>query len=167
MNSNQTVRHSSDDKSDWPLRTMLLFGTFGTGTPAERRFIVRSMFASALALGWTLFGLITGFRPRPLMIDVLVLLAPLVITYACWESWKYVVTLDELARHILFEAAVRAYGAATLVAVWISGVAVVVRWPRWSHYWHPKVVLFVALYLFVLLVLILHGFYVRRVARRY
>jgi hypothetical protein len=162
----QAARKYSNQEGPPRLITLLLWGTFGSRTPAERRFIIRSVIGIVVALGWTMIGFVTRFRPVPIMIDVEVLLPGLILTYWAWEWRKYVLTLDELSRHILFEAAAWSSVTASVIAFWLAGVAVIVRWPHYPKLF-PKVAVSISLYLFVGLWATIHDFYLRRVSRRY
>lgn len=115
-------------EAKWPTRSMLLWGTFGTKSPAERRYIVRSCIAAGAGLAILLFAAAMHFRPRPIMVRVVMLATGSVLTYMAWEFRRYLYQLDELARRMQMEAITCTYLTGFVIAAWLG-----VLWP-FSHF---------------------------------
>ena len=105
---------SDDDRSSWPYLEMLVFGSFGSVTPAGRRarhrgyvwlavfavsavgastslpWAARVMFAVAMPMAWVGFG---------------------------WSSARYGSEMDELTRLMHLEATAHAYSAVVVMAI--------------------------------------------------
>src|SRR5689334_20083863 len=102
MDTNPSHDSSGNDSAQWPAAPMLAYGTFGTRTPAGRRYHFRAgmalaamavcMFAGALARHVSpAAGLIAAIAPRA------------AFAYIGWEFRRYLLALDELARRIQLE----------------------------------------------------------------
>jgi|SRR5579864_2148248 len=151
MNLQTVDAHSNEERSRWPMGSMLSWGTFATHTPAEHRFCARSTIAAAIVMGWVLLDFATGFRPKPTMMFVTALLPGPALTYIAYEWRRYVLTLDELARLIQFEAAAWTYITGLVLAMWLGGVSVIVRWPHYPKLLVPWVLVSATFFLFGLL----------------
>jgi hypothetical protein len=143
--------HSNKERPGWPMGSMLSWGTFGTRAPAERRFVLRSAIATAIIVGWVLLDFATGFRPKPAMIFITALLPGPALTYIAYEWRRYVLTLDELARRIQFEAAAWTYITGLLLAMWLGDISFITRWPHYPKLLVPRVLVSVTFFLFGLL----------------
>jgi len=128
---------------------MLLWGTFGTKTPAERRYVMRSCIAGGAVLAIVLFALAMHFRPRPIMVRIVCIAFGSLITYIAWEFRRYLYQLDELARRMQMEAMACTYITGLVMAAWLA-----VLWP-FSHFlvhWPYKpMLLFLIPFLYFLL----------------
>jgi hypothetical protein len=143
---------------------MLLWGTFGTRTLAERRITVRSHVTTAVLVCWTLIGIATRMRPQPAMGLITLLLPGPLFTYYAWEKRKYFLTLDELTRRIELEGMAWAYSIGVLAAVWAGGIAYAIslRWPL-----SPRVVSWAPFFFFAMLLASIKGGYRYVASRRY
>jgi hypothetical protein len=151
MNLKTADVHSNEERPRWSMGSMLSWGTFGTHTPAERRFIIRSAIAALTVVGWALLDFATGFRPKPAMTFITALLPGPALTYIAYEWRRYVSTLDELARRLQFEAAAWTYITGLVLAMWLGGISVIVRWPHYPKLLVPWVLVSVTFFLFGLL----------------
>gem|GEM_PF-6291677 len=60
MKSPNAGNEANTQDSRWPISAMLMFGTFGTGTPAEKRFLLGARIMSAAWLGWLIVWALGG-----------------------------------------------------------------------------------------------------------
>ena len=108
-----TQKQIDEQNSAWPACDILALGYFGAGTPNGARFRNRSL--SAL-LGWVVLYLVCFFvvKTHPQAVTPLKVLLGIVpglaFTYIGWEWWRYVGSLDELARRMQLDAAAWTYG---------------------------------------------------------
>ena len=158
--------NADEEMPRWSVGSILFWATFGTKTPAERRFISRSSIAGGIVAGWALLDFIVGFRPKPAMFLITALLPGPAFTYMVWEWRKYVLTLDELARRMQFEAATWTYATGLVLAMWLGGVAAVVHWPGYLAPLGPRITVSITLFLFGLLEIV-RSLYLYRLSRRY
>lgn len=110
---------SDDDRSSWPYLEMLVFGSFGSVTPAARRernvryawlavFAVSAVAAASTSLPWA----------ARVMFAVAV---PMALVGLIWSGVKYLPETDELTRLLQLEAAAVAYGAVIVLAsIWYA-----------------------------------------------
>jgi len=122
MKSEDREATSTAQGSLWSTRPILLWGTFGTKSPAERRYIRRSCLAAAVVVIWALLAFALHFRPRPLTISIEVV-AGVAITYVAFEGRRYLRQLDELARHLQLEAMAWTYLTGFVLAGWVAVLA--------------------------------------------
>ena len=118
------------ENARWPVSDMLLRGTFGTGSLAERRVIRSSRLLLFVLLGWTVVAAIV--HPNPIIGQlVTVFLCLILISYYAFEKRRYFLTLDELSRRIEMEGMAWAYGIGVLASMWLGGIvfALSLRWP--------------------------------------
>lgn len=139
----------ANSEAKWPTSSMLLWGTFGTKTPAERRYVLRSCIAAGAVLVLLVVAFAIHFRPRPIAIRVVLIAVGCLFTYIAWEFRRYLYQLDELARRMQLEAMACTYITGLVVAAWLG-----VLWP-FSHFlvhWPYKpTVLFMIPFLYFLL----------------
>lgn len=112
---------------DWPYASLLLFGFFGTDTPAGRRLARRTSFGLVLFLV-AIVGLRdggAGLVPRTVWAGALpVATAGIGLAYA-----RYLAELDELSRMIQLKALAFSYGVAMTLAFALAGLAASTRSP--------------------------------------
>ena len=120
----------SDQPSRWPIGQMLMRGTFGTRTPAEKRLASRSNITFALIFAWLFLGRAAHVSESVTRTTTLFLVAAACTFYA-WEKRKYYLSLDELPRRIELEGMAWAYSLGVLAAIWAAaiGYAVSFRYP--------------------------------------
>jgi hypothetical protein len=106
--------------SRWPVREMLMRGTFGTKTPAERQLVRRSRAIVIIFYALLVAG---RFYPKRINLAWLLFLAAAFITYYAWEKRKYFHSLDELARRIELEGMAWAYAIGVLATLWLAAIA--------------------------------------------
>lgn len=118
-----TELNAEERKAAWPTRDILLFGSFGSGTPDARRF--RSRGLSALGLAVTCGVVLAWLQPAaPVRLPLNALLA-LPFGYLAWEWWRYITHLDELARRLQVEAMAWTYMigiCAAMALAWLCGL---------------------------------------------
>jgi hypothetical protein len=114
------------EEAKWPLRTLLIYGYFGSKSPEGHRYHQRCCIAFLIA-GITLFAWLVGTVRLSRFADVdrlTGIIAHLIggglFSFIAWSFWKYLWELDELARGIQFQAITLTYltglGAAGFVA---------------------------------------------------
>lgn len=106
---------SDDDRPSWPYLEMLVFGSFGSGTPAgrsarHRGYVWLAAFAvSAMAVGST---------SLPWAARVMLAVAmPMAWVGFGWSSARHFSEMDELTRLMHLEATAFAYSAVVVVAI--------------------------------------------------
>jgi hypothetical protein len=124
---------SNGEGSRWPASPMLLWGIFGTKTAAERRVLMRSCYAGAVAVCWILIAFRLHLTDRPLFLPITATMSGAVITFIAWEFRRYLLQLDELARRMQFESMAWTYLTGFVLAGWL-GVLVpfshtLMHWP--------------------------------------
>ena len=133
MDSKHREQLSNAENSRWAAFPMLFLGTFGTKTPAERRFMIRSWLAALVAVCWVLFAFAVHFSPKPLIGSTTLFVAGAVITYFAWELRRYLYTLDELARRMQLEAMAWTYITGLVLAAWLGALVpfshTLTHWP--------------------------------------
>jgi hypothetical protein len=117
---NGSNQYETKDKQAWPYASLLIFGFFGTGTPAGRKLARRT----TLALGIFVFSavMLGSGAAGPVPRGVWMLAIPGSVALIGWAYARYLHALDELSRLIQLKAFAFAYGAA-MVLLWV-GVAV-------------------------------------------
>jgi|SRR5271156_1696174 len=164
MNSQVPQTQPNKRDSRWPISEMLARGTFGTGTPAERRLILRNWIVCGVLLGWALTGMTTHAHPKPFMRLIALFAAAALCTYYAMEKRKYFLSLDELTQRIELEGMAWAYSLGVLAALWAGGIAYAVslRWPL-----DLKFPSWAVLFLFAVVLATIKGTYRYFAARRY
>lgn len=117
---------SSSEQNAWPKKDILWLGYFGSGTPAGRRYRNRSLSA-LLVLVLVQFAF--ALAPKvPAMMIAGGWAAGLVFSYIAVEWWRYLESLDELARRLQMEAMAWTYvwGVAFMMA--LGGMMTVWGW---------------------------------------
>jgi hypothetical protein len=108
------------ESSPWPACPMLLWGTFGTKTPAERRYVQRVYWAAVVAVFWVLLLAFTlRSHPNRAILSITPFLGGAVVTYIVWEFSRYLRALDELARRMQLEAMAWTYLTGLVTAAWV------------------------------------------------
>jgi hypothetical protein len=121
---------TNDQPSRWPIGQMLMRGTFGTRTPAEKRLASRSNITFALLVAWLFLGRAAHLSSSVTRATTL-FLAAAVCTFYAWEKRKYFLSLDELPRRIELEGMAWAYSLGVLAALWAGAIGYVLslRYP--------------------------------------
>jgi hypothetical protein len=141
-------KRSVHDVSQWPKLDMLTWGTVGSKSPAERRFILRSCIGLSIVLLCVVAAVaLRRVHVGPLSTAKAIAFLPgFLIAYVAWEWRRYISSLDELARRMQFEAAAWTYVTGLVAAMWLGALAVVIGWPHGS-----KALISVPFFLFVFL----------------
>jgi hypothetical protein len=159
MQSNHPESNSTP--SGWPVSDMLVRGTFGTNTSAERRLVIRNKIIGAL-----IFVSVIACRvyPKPITATCTFFLVAALCTYYALEKRKYFLSLDELPRRIELEGMAWAYSIGVLLALWLGGIGYVVSL-RWLL--DPKMLSWMPFLLFAVVLASVKGVYRYFAARRY
>jgi hypothetical protein len=139
----------ANSETKWPTCSMLMWGTFGTKTPAERRYVFRSCAAAGAVLALFLIAKVMHFQPRPIVLRVVLIAVGLLMTYIALEFRRYLYQLDELARRMQMEAMACTYITGFVMAAWMG-----ILWPFSSflvHWQYKPTVLFMIPFLYFLL----------------
>jgi hypothetical protein len=126
------------ESSQWPIVSMLSYGTFGMKTPAGRRYHLRSAFVLvALLIFWPLTFFLWWFETGPsLLWRAIAGLAPgLAVSYIAWEARRYWLSLDELARRLQLEAAAYSYLVACVASTLFGGLSFIFIGHSWAWLW--------------------------------
>jgi len=152
------------DESRWPLKQMLMRGTFATGTEAERRVAFRSNAVVAVVVGCVLATRLLHVANVPVVRAITLLLAATALSVYAWEKGKYFLSLDELPRRIEMEGMAWSYVVGVLGAIWAGciGSAVSVWWPEAGRI-NPWQLAFI----FAMLLALVKGAYRYFATRRY
>ena len=135
MNSDPSEEPSGKDDSQWPTAPILAYGTFGTRTPAGRRYHFRSGVALAAMVACMLTSVLLRSSLPKGSPDVLTAFAPgAAFIYIAWEFRRYLAALDELARRIQLESIASTYLCGLAVAMLLGGVGLVYGW-RLNPFW--------------------------------
>ena len=124
-------------KTPWPASSMLFLGTFGSQTPAGRRYHNRCLAASGLLImAIVLIGGFTRLAGLPLeaTFPFTAALPGVVSAVIAWEFRRYINSLDELARRIQLEAATWTYLTGMVAAIFLWGYSVSSHTPL-PAYW--------------------------------
>lgn len=153
--------HPSPTPSSWPVCEMLLRGTFGTKTLAERRLVTCANIITAVV--YAAAG-VTAIYRKPIMVVLLMFLAAAALTYYALEKRRYFHSLDELTRRIEMEGMAWAYAIGVVATVWFSavGFAISLRWTL-----NPKIVAWIPILCFGMLMASVKGAYRYFATRRY
>jgi hypothetical protein len=135
MNAERQELMSKTEGAQWAACPILLWGIFGTKSPAERRFIMRCCYAGAVAAGWVVVAFSLHLTTKRVFRPVIALLGGGVITYIAWEFRRYLLQLDELARRMQFEAMAWTYLTGLALAAWLG---VLLPFSRTLTHWPYK-----------------------------
>jgi hypothetical protein len=128
MDRSQSEDPSNHESAHWPTAPMLAYGTFGSRSPAGRRY----HFRTAMALLAMVVCMIGGALVH---VELIAAFAPGAgFFYIAWEFRRYLLSLDELARRIQFESIAWTYLSGLVVAMLFGGVALFYGWrvnPGW------------------------------------
>lgn len=115
--------------SQWPVSSILLYGTFGGRSAAERRCHKRLGFALAALVCWMLIVMRPPlFLPREVLRGVAAFAPGLILLYLCWEFRRYLLTLDELAKSIHMESIAWTYLTGSVIAAVLGGFTILHGW---------------------------------------
>jgi hypothetical protein len=120
MTAEQQEEIRDHEASRWETCAILFWGAFGTKTPAERRYIMRSVFAAAVVAAWVGLAFSKKFPPAHWVMIVTLLAVGALMTYIPWEMSQYLRQLDELARRMQLEAMAWTYLTGMVVAGWLG-----------------------------------------------
>ena len=133
MNAERQPLVSNTEGSHWAVHPSLLWGIFGTKTPAERRVLMRSCYAAAVATGWIVVAFAMHLTNKPVFLPVTALMGGAVMTYIAWEFRRYLLQLDELARRMQFESMAWTYLTGFVLVAWLGVLApfskTLMHWP--------------------------------------
>jgi hypothetical protein len=168
MNTNLPQNQSpgndiNDQPSRWPVCEMLMRGSFGTGTPAEKRLASRSNIIFCVVMAWLLLAKAVHL-PASMSRTVTLFLPAVACTLYAWEKRKYFLSLDELPRRIELEGMAWAYSLGVLAALWAGaiGYAVSLRYPL-----DPRMLSWAPLFFFALILATIKGTFRYFATRRY
>lgn len=119
----ELMANANGDESRWSALRIVLFGTFGGGSAAERRYLCRSGIALAVAAAWAAIVVIFHFHPKRIFLPLTLLVGSSSITYVAWELRRYLLALDELARRMQLEAMAWTYLSGMVLAAWLGVLA--------------------------------------------
>ena len=110
-------------QSNWPTKDIFWLGYFGAHTPEGLRYRNRSLGALAfLIVAMCTLVLIPAAKPLAAVVP------GLVFAFIAYEWWRYVTSLDELARRIQMEAMAFTYILGVFVMMALSGLALALQW---------------------------------------
>jgi len=107
---------SHADTAHWSACAMIGWGTLGG--EAGRRYRNRAAVAMLVFLGGLLLSATLKLRP------FMALIPGAVFLYLAYEFRKYLLSLDELGRRIMFESITWAYIAAGILAMSVMGIVI-------------------------------------------
>jgi hypothetical protein len=148
MNPENREPISNAQVSQWPACPIWFWGTLGTKSAAERRYIMRSCYAAAVAVAWILIAFGLHFRPKPVILPLTAGVAGAVITWIAWEFRKYLLQLDELARRMQLEAIACTYLTGLVLAAWLGILAPLLE--KFTHWPLSQNLLLIPLLYFLL-----------------
>ena len=129
------VASSGNGGSKWPVCAMLSYGTFGRQTAAGRRYHFRTALAlAAMVVFVPGAAILAKHFPHTLWSAVEALVLGAGFFYIAWEFRRYLLSLDELARGIQFEAMAWTYLTGMGVAALAGGI-VMVYGLHWRSLW--------------------------------
>jgi hypothetical protein len=120
------------EESRWPAFPILFYGTFGSRTPAGRRY--HRQFGIALfvlALGMLALTMFRAYIPEQILRPLMGVLPGGVFAYIAWSCYGYLRTLDELARRMQLEAMAWTYLTGIAAAALLGGFALAYNWGQW------------------------------------
>lgn len=120
-----------NEQSGWPIGAILGYGTFGSHTPAGRRYHRRSGIALTTLLVWMF---VVASLDRSTLRHVTPLVPGVVFLYVIYEFRQYLRALDELARRMHMEALSWTYLTGLALAMLVGGISATVGWhvnPMW------------------------------------
>jgi len=133
MNTDHQEQLAHSENSRWHTCAILFWGTFGTKSPAERRYVMRSIFAATVVMVLVVLTFSDRFPPKPIVMKITLLATGALITYIAWELYRYLSQLDELARRMQMEAITWTYLTGFVAAAWIGVLApfshFLMHWP--------------------------------------
>ena len=117
----------TEKSNAWPARDIFWLGYFGSGTPEGARYRNRSLSALGVLVVvqlMTSFGLfqVGVWRLAP------ALALGLMFGWIAWEWWRYIQSLDELARRLQVEAMAFTYIVGVFVMMALGGLAMAFAW---------------------------------------
>lgn len=131
----ETARDDRNDRDEsasgsveWPYSSLLLFGFFGTDTPAGRKLARRTTAGLVLLI---IAGLALGSEREPIPRWVWVTSVPVAVAGIALAHARYLGQLDELSRLIQLKAFAFAYAVVMVLAMGLS--AVVLTRPSMVH----------------------------------
>jgi hypothetical protein len=157
----QNSNPQANSDSGWPVGQMLMRGTFGTQTPAERRLKSRSRILFGLML---VIVIAIGRHPQPAVRALTMFAAAGICTFYAVEKRKYFISLDELPRRIELEGMAWAYSLGLIAALWAAGVGYAVSL-RWTP--DPRLLLWSPFLLLAMFLATVKGAYRYYATRRY
>ena len=120
MNAENQEEIRDQEASRWERCAILFWGAFGTKTRAERRYIMRSVFAGAVVAAWVGLAFSRKFPPGHSVMIITLLVVGALMTFIAWEMFCYLRQLDELARRMQLEAIAWTYLTGMVVAGWLG-----------------------------------------------
>jgi hypothetical protein len=108
------MKNIDNQNSEWPYKSLLLFGFFGPGTPSGKRLVIRSTYALILFI----FGAVgTQLIDLSVWRILSALCMPIAIGIIVFANVIYVRSLDSLEKLIQLSAFSASYGAAILIGI--------------------------------------------------
>lgn len=126
------------ESSQWPIASIIGYGTFGMKTPAGRRYHIRSAIALVtLSIFWPLTFFLWWFDTGPsLLWRAIAGVAPgLAVGYISWEARRYWLSLDELGRRLQLEASAYGYLVAWVASTLLGGLSFIFIGHPWVWLW--------------------------------
>jgi hypothetical protein len=150
------------NSSQWPTGSILAYGTFGTRTPAGKRYRLRATAAlAAFTILWLLSIYLWKTHVSPnLLWGTIGAIAPgLTFSFVAWETHRYWLSLDELARRLQLEAAAWTYLVGIAAGMLLGGFSFV--------FYNSASVWFWCSPMWVILLEPIRAFVLYRLAKRY
>jgi len=143
MNSTSSQPRTDGNDSRWPKAEMLTRGTFGTGTPSEKRIIALNKAICAVMVIWAVTATATHAYRLPIVRAITYLMPGALCSYYALEKRKYFLTLDELTQRIELQGMAWAYSLGVLGALWVGGICYAVsQYLQLNSKWLPWLPLF-------------------------
>jgi hypothetical protein len=137
------------NSSQWPTGSILAYGTFGTRTPAGKRYRLR---ATAALAAFTILWLLSIYLWKTHV-------SGLTFSFVAWETHRYWLSLDELARRLQLEAAAWTYLVGIAAGMLLGGFSFV--------FYNSASVWFWCSPMWVILLEPIRAFVLYRLAKRY
>lgn len=129
MDRNPSEESSGSESPRWPTAAILAYGTFGTRSPAGRRYHLRSGLALAAMLVCVVGCAMARSSIPKVIVDLTLSLVPgAAFIYIAWEFRIYLAALDELARRIQLESIAWTYLSGLVLAMLLGGLSLVYGW---------------------------------------
>ena len=165
MNTEHQEHLASTENSQWPSCPIIFWGTFGTKSPAERRYVGSISVAAGVAACWVAAVALTlHFHPIPMIRAMSPFIAAALFSYVAWELRIYLLALDELARRIQLEAMAWTYLTGMVLAAWLGALG------SFTHtllHWKLDVGLLVFMPFLYAFLEMVRGGWLYRLSRRY